>query len=214
MLIASRRVVTVPRSEIVARVAVPDPDANPLRRCVSEQNTGLISVQAVNQFIRLLPIEAIRVSSRAAARECVAMTVKRTIDHTPVPVRIWTEDVTCDAVQQLEHLARLPFVHSHVAAMPDVHVGVGSTIGSVIPTRGAIIPAAVGVDIGCGMIAAKLSIDANAGTDQNAAIHLYTHERACPEARSARGRGVSNNARARQRPWISAVSARADSRAA
>ena len=52
------------------------------------------------------------------------------------------------------------------------------------------------------------------GTDQNAAIHLYTHERACPEARSARGRGVSNNARARQRPWISAVSARADSRAA
>ena len=48
------------------------------------------------------------------------------------------------------------------------------------------------------------------GTDQNAAIHLYTHERACPEARSARGRGVSNNARARQRPWISAVSARAD----
>ena len=54
----------------------------------------------------------------------------------------------------------------------------------------------------------------NFGTDQNAAIHLYTHERACPEARSARGRGVSNNARARQRPWISAVSARADSRAA
>ena len=52
------------------------------------------------------------------------------------------------------------------------------------------------------------------GTDQNAAIHLYTHERACPEARSARGRGVSNDARARQRPWISAVSARADSRAA
>ena len=52
------------------------------------------------------------------------------------------------------------------------------------------------------------------GTDQNAAIHLYTHERACPEARSARGRGVSNSARARQRPWISAVSARADSRAA
>ena len=63
------------------------------------------------------------------------MTVKRTIDHTPVPVHIWTEDVTPEAVQQLEHVARLPFVHSHVAAMPDVHVGVGSTIGSVIPTR-------------------------------------------------------------------------------
>ena len=59
-----------------------------------------------------------------------------------------------------------------------------------------------------------LAEHAFSGTDQNAAIHLYTHERACPEARSARGRGVSNNARARQRPWISAVSARADSRAA
>ena len=93
------------------------------------------------------------------------MTVKQTIGYTPVPVRIWTEDVTPDALRQLEHVARLPFVHSHVAAMPDVHVGVASTIGSVIPTRGAIVPAAVGVDIGCGMIAARLSIDANALPD-------------------------------------------------
>ena len=93
------------------------------------------------------------------------MTVERTIDHTPVPVHIWTEDVTPEAVRQLEHVARLPFVHSHVAAMPDVHVGVGSTIGSVIPTRGAIVPAAVGVDIGCGMIAARLSLDASALPD-------------------------------------------------
>ena len=88
------------------------------------------------------------------------MTVKRTIEHTPVPVRIWTEDVTHGAVQQLENVAHLPFVYPHVAAMPDVHLGIGATVGSVIPTRDAIVPAAVGVDIGCGMIAARLSIDA------------------------------------------------------
>ena len=88
------------------------------------------------------------------------MTVKRTIEHTPVPVHIWTEEVTHDAVQQLEHVAHLPFVYPHVAAMPDVHPGIGASVGSVIPTRDAIVPAAVGVDIGCGMIAARLSIDA------------------------------------------------------
>ena len=98
------------------------------------------------------------------------MTVKQTIEYTPVPVRIWTEDVTPDAMRQLEQVARLPFIHSHVAAMPDVHAGIGSTIGSVIPTRGAIVPAAVGVDIGCGMIAARLSIDANALPDSLGAV--------------------------------------------
>ena len=55
--------------------------------------------------------------------------------------------------QQLRNVARLPFVYSWVAAMPDVHCGIGATVGSVIPTVGAIIPAAVGVDIGCGMMA-------------------------------------------------------------
>lgn len=88
------------------------------------------------------------------------MTVKRTIEHTLVPVRIWTEDVTHDAVRQLENVAHLPFVYPHVAAMPDAHPGIGATVGSVIPTRDAIVPAAVGVDIGCGMIAARLSLDA------------------------------------------------------
>ena len=98
------------------------------------------------------------------------MAVKQTIEYTPAPVRIWTEDVTPDALRQLEQVAHLPFVHSHVAAMPDVHAGIGSTIGSVIPTRGAIVPAAVGVDIGCGMIAARLSIDANALPDSLGAV--------------------------------------------
>ena len=98
------------------------------------------------------------------------MTIKRTIDHTPVPVHIWTWDVAHEAVRQLEQVAHLPFVHSHVAAMPDVHPGIGSTVGSVIPTRGAIVPATVGVDIGCGMIAARLSLDANALPDSLAGV--------------------------------------------
>lgn len=70
------------------------------------------------------------------------------------PIRIWTKDIDEGALQQLKNLATLPFIHKHgVAAMPDVHWGIGATVGSVIATDGAIIPAAVGVDIGCGMMA-------------------------------------------------------------
>ena len=65
------------------------------------------------------------------------------------------------ARQQLVNISRLPIVHHHVAAMPDVHLGIGATVGSVVPTLKAIIPAAVGVDIGCGMMAARLSLSAN-----------------------------------------------------
>jgi len=75
-------------------------------------------------------------------------------------VKIYTDEVDSDAMQQLYNIAQLPFIHSHIAAMPDVHVGKGATVGSVIPTAGAIIPAAVGVDIGCGMNAVRLSIKA------------------------------------------------------
>jgi tRNA-splicing ligase RtcB (3'-phosphate/5'-hydroxy nucleic acid ligase) len=77
-----------------------------------------------------------------------------------VPVKVWTPDLEPEARRQLENVARLPIVHGHVAAMPDVHAGIGATVGSVIPTRGAVIPAAVGVDIGCGMNAVKLSLGA------------------------------------------------------
>ncbi len=79
-----------------------------------------------------------------------------------VPIRAWTRGVHFEdaAQRQLMNVARLPFVHSHVAAMPDVHVGVGATVGSVIPTVGAVIPAAVGVDIGCGMMAQRTSLTA------------------------------------------------------
>ncbi len=77
-----------------------------------------------------------------------------------VPVKIWTDDVDEASRQQLTNIASLPFIHHHVAAMPDVHLGIGATIGSVIATRQAIVPAAVGVDIGCGMVACRLSLNA------------------------------------------------------
>ncbi len=77
-----------------------------------------------------------------------------------VPVKVWTKDIEPEAVQQLVNVAQLPFVFSHVAAMPDVHSGIGATVGSVIATMQAIIPAAVGVDIGCGMNAVRLSLSA------------------------------------------------------
>ncbi|HWH41137.1 MAG TPA: RtcB family protein [Usitatibacter sp.] len=75
-----------------------------------------------------------------------------------VPVKVWTPDLEPEARRQLENVASLPIVHGHVAAMPDVHAGIGATVGSVIPTKGAIVPAAVGVDIGCGMNAVQLSL--------------------------------------------------------
>jgi len=76
------------------------------------------------------------------------------------PVKIFTSDVGNLALTQLKNLSQLPFIHSHIAAMPDVHAGIGATVGSVIPTDKAIIPAAVGVDIGCGMNAVRLSLKA------------------------------------------------------
>src|SRR5438132_11886334 len=80
-----------------------------------------------------------------------------------VPIKAWTKGVPLEdaARQQLLNVAQLPFIYKWVAAMPDVHWGIGATVGSVIPTRGAIIPAAVGVDIGCGMMAVKVSLRAD-----------------------------------------------------
>ena len=86
------------------------------------------------------------------------------IENVPggVPVKMWTQGVPveAEAMAQLANAARLPIVFKHVAVMPDVHMGIGATIGSVIPTLKAIIPAAVGVDIGCGMMAAKTTLRA------------------------------------------------------
>src|SRR5215813_624414 len=89
------------------------------------------------------------------------MPVRSTIEGGRVPVKIFTDDLEPHARQQLANVAQLPIVFGHVAAMPDVHAGIGATVGSVIPTRRAIIPAAVGVDIGCGMNAVRLSLTAD-----------------------------------------------------
>ena len=90
------------------------------------------------------------------------MATYETIETGGVPVKAWVKDVPFEmsAQMQLGNIARLPIVHSHIAAMPDVHMGRGATVGSVIPTQGAIIPAAVGVDIGCGMMAMRTSLEA------------------------------------------------------
>jgi len=89
------------------------------------------------------------------------MPVQQVLTSQRVPVKIWTDDVDDRSKAQLTNIASLPFIHHHVAAMPDVHLGIGATIGSVIATHKAIIPAAVGVDLGCGMVATRLSITAN-----------------------------------------------------
>lgn len=88
------------------------------------------------------------------------MPVKQTLLDSRVPVHVYTDDLDASARAQLLNIANLPIVYHHVAAMPDVHMGIGATVGSVIATREAIIPAAVGVDIGCGMSAARLSLNA------------------------------------------------------
>lgn len=88
------------------------------------------------------------------------------------PIKAWVKGVPVDAEarRQLENIARLPFIHEHVAVMPDVHVGKGATVGSVIATKGAIIPAAVGVDIGCGMMALRTDLSAADLPDNLAAL--------------------------------------------
>ena len=88
------------------------------------------------------------------------MPVRQVISEGRIPVRVYTDEVEGTARQQLDNVSKLPIIHHHVAAMPDVHMGIGATVGSVIATHRAIIPAAVGVDIGCGMIATRTSLSA------------------------------------------------------
>jgi hypothetical protein len=98
---------------------------------------------------------------------------------------MWTRGVPIEdeAKRQLTNVARLPIVFPHVAAMPDVHFRIGATVGSVIPAVKAIIPAAVGVDIGCGMIACKTTLDAKVLPDNLAPLSSAI-ERAVPRGRS------------------------------
>jgi tRNA-splicing ligase RtcB len=102
-----------------------------------------------------------------------------------VPVKMWTRGVPVDegARRQLANAARLPVVFRHIAAMPDVHMGIGATVGSVIPTLKAIIPAAVGVDIGCGMMACKTTLTAQDLPDNLEGLRRAI-ERAVPHGRA------------------------------
>src|SRR5262249_45541099 len=105
-----------------------------------------------------------------------------------VPIKAWTRGVPVEeaAQKQLLNVAQLPFVFKWVAAMPDVHYGIGATVGSVIPTKGAIIPAAVGVDIGCGMMAVKTSLTASQLPDNLFGIRTAI-EKAGPHGRTDNG---------------------------
>ena len=105
------------------------------------------------------------------------------------PIKMWTRGVPVEdkAREQLNKTAQMPFIFKHLAVMPDVHVGIGSTVGSVIPTKDAIIPAAVGVDIGCGMMAVRTSLSANDLPDSLGHIRSAI-EKAVPHGRTS-GRG-------------------------
>src|SRR5512144_1851998 len=105
------------------------------------------------------------------------------------PILAWTKGVPVEeaARRQLENVAGLPFVHHHVAVMPDVHWGLGATVGSVIPCKGAIVPAAVGVDIGCGMMAVQTSLTARQLPDSLAGLRAAI-EAAVPHGRTGGGR--------------------------
>jgi tRNA-splicing ligase RtcB len=129
-------------------------------------------------------------AERAARREASERGYEELTPERGVPVKAWTLGVPFEraAQRQLENVARLPFIHSHVAAMPDVHFGRGATVGSVIPTAGAIVPAAVGVDIGCGMVAQRTSLDASQLPDTLAPLRAEI-ERAVPHGgKGGRGR--------------------------
>lgn len=114
-------------------------------------------------------------------------------EHRGVPVKTWTRGVPVEdgARKQLLKAAQMPFIHRWLAVMPDVHQGLGATIGTVMPTKGAIIPAAVGVDIGCGMMAARTSLTASDLPDNLSGVRSAI-EKAVPHGRTSGRRGRYN----------------------
>src|SRR2546425_7355427 len=108
-----------------------------------------------------------------------------------VPIKAWIEGVKMEDVakKQLLNVAQLPFIYKWVAAMPDVHWGIGATVGSVIPTKGAIIPAAVGVDIGCGMIAGETKLTAHPFPDRFKTLRPASEKNRPPRRTQKSGRG-------------------------
>jgi tRNA-splicing ligase RtcB len=121
-------------------------------------------------------------------------------------VKAWTDGVEFEesARKQVENLANLPFVHRHVAVMPDVHAGIGATVGSVVPTIGAIIPAAVGVDIGCGMIATRTNLVASDLPDNLHAMRSAI-EAAVPHGRTDQGGANDRGAWGNVPAWVGTV---------
>lgn len=109
--------------------------------------------------------------------------------------KCWTRGVPFEdrAREQILNIARMPFIHRWVAVMPDVHLGIGATVGSVIPTSGAVIPAAVGVDIGCGMIAVRTTLTASDLPDDLHALRTAI-EAAVPHGRTDNGRANDRGA--------------------
>jgi tRNA-splicing ligase RtcB len=103
-----------------------------------------------------------------------------TVLNARVPVKVWTDQIEDAAATQLKNTASLPFVFKHVAAMADVHLGIGATVGSVVATKGAVCPAAVGVDIGCGMMARKTSIPADRLDESGLKALRHSIEREIP----------------------------------
>ena len=105
------------------------------------------------------------------------------------PIRLWTQGVPVEdqAREQLINTSKMPFIYKWMAVMPDVHLGMGATIGSVIPTKEAIIPAAVGVDIGCGMMAVQTTLNANDLPDNLRGLRTEL-EKAIPHGRTPKGR--------------------------
>src|SRR5688572_9693160 len=124
------------------------------------------------------------------------MPVRQEISEGLVPVKVYTGEIEAAARQQLVNISRLPIVHHHVAAMPDVHLGIGATVGSVIPTKRAIIPAAVGVDIGCGMMAARISLSGNELDEESLRKVFNRIENTVPV-----GFGQHDDARSAARPF-------------
>lgn len=118
------------------------------------------------------------------------------VNHNNNIVKMWTDGITVEekAMQQILNVSGMPFIHKHVAVMPDAHFGIGATVGSVIPTIGAIIPASVGVDIGCGMIAKKTPIKAKDLPDNLSELRAAI-EYSIPHGRSDNGGGGDIGAR-------------------
>jgi tRNA-splicing ligase RtcB len=202
-------VVPAPPLDAAPLYEVPSRDAAPLRDAAAPRDAAPSLAPTTASWARALPHartvisrgpktetprnlrRTLRREAKLRARRQSGSPVQPSIamnETTPtdgVPIKHWTRGVPVEegAMRQLANIAKLPIVYGWVAAMPDVHVGIGATVGSVIPTRGAIIPAAVGVDIGCGMMALRTTLTASQLPDSLSRL------RGCIERGVPHGRG-------------------------